>query len=174
MLALVVLAALGVTAALALAAPPPGKGKAAASTSTSTDGTTTASTHGKKPAKTGPSCRPQVALMLKGTLAADGAAAPSDLSVTVTGGNHAGRAYKAGTQPVAVAITAKTKITRRGKHDATLLKSGDRVIVQARVCKADLANGATPAPTAKKVTAKPAKSSSSDETTTSTDTTTNP
>jgi hypothetical protein len=33
------------------------------------------------------------------------------------------------------------------------LKSGFRVLIQARVCKADLANGATPALTATKVIA---------------------
>ncbi|HET7573464.1 MAG TPA: hypothetical protein VFJ77_12445 [Gaiellaceae bacterium] len=135
------------TAAVAVAAPPPGKGK---------HGGAPATSHGKKP-KTGAGCRPQVSVILKGTLAADGAAAPSSLSVTVTGGNRAGRAYRAATQPVAVSIDTSTRVGRRGKHDPTLLQAGDRVVVQARVCKADLAQGAAPSLTATRVTANPAK-----------------
>jgi hypothetical protein len=119
----------------AVAAPPPGKGKPT----------------------TGPGCKPAVAVILTGTLAADGAAAPFTLSVTVTGGNHAAKAYKNGAQPVSVSVTTTTKINRQGDHNSADLKSGDRVNVHATVCKADLANGATPALIAKRVTAHPAK-----------------
>jgi hypothetical protein len=92
---------------------------------------------------------------LTGKLAADGTAAPSNLSVTVTGGNHFAEAYKSGTQPVSIAVTASTKVNRRGDHNAADLKSGDRVNIHARACAADLANGATPALTATRVVAHP-------------------
>src|SRR5215472_17426440 len=110
---------------------------------------------GKKPPKTGAGCKPNVSVILTGKLAADGAAAPSSLSVTVTGGNHWAKAYKAGTQPVSVAITTSTKVNRQGDHNAADLKSGDRVNIRARSCAADLANGATPALTATRVVAHP-------------------
>lgn len=152
------------TVPVALAAPPPGKGKPGTTTGT----TTTTATKGKKPPKTGAGCRPLVSVILKGTLAADGAAAPSTLSVNVTGANNVGKAYKAATQPTPVAVDAKTKVNRRGKHDPALLKSTDRVVVTARMCKADLAGGATPALTATRVVANPAKSSSTDTNTTTT------
>jgi len=134
---LTVLALAAVAASAAIAAPPPGKGK---------------------PPTTGVGCKPAVSVVLKGTLAANGAAAPSTLSVTVTGGNKFATAYKNGTQPVAVAITTSTKISRQGDHNPADLKSGDLVNIQASVCKADLAHGATPALTAKRVTAHPATS----------------
>ncbi len=46
----------------------------------------------------------------------------------------------------------------RGTNSKTLadLLAGDRVLVQAKVCKADLAQGATPPLTAKRVVAHPA------------------
>ena len=67
-------------------------------------------------------------------------------------------AYKNGTQPITVTITTATKINRQGDHNALHLKTGDRVNIQARTCKADLANGATPPLTASRVTAHPASS----------------
>ena len=79
--------------------------------------------------------------------------APSSLSVTVKGGNHFAAAYKKAAQPVAVAVTAQTKVRRQGKTSPADLKTGDLVNVQARACKADLAHDATPALTAVRVTA---------------------
>jgi hypothetical protein len=134
------LALVGAMAALAassaLAAPPPGKGKPT----------------------TGAGCRPAVSVILRGTLAASGAAAPFTLSVTATGGNHFAHAYVKGTQPVSVSVTTETRVNRQGDTNPADLKSGDLVNIQARVCKADLANGATPALTAFRVTAHPASS----------------
>ena len=161
-------AVLGFAAAFAVAAPP-GKDKkqtnvtttstpGTTDTTTTSDSTTTSERHGKKPAKTGAACRPRVSVILRGTLAADGAAAPFALSMTVTGGNGAGRVYAAATQPTSVAVTAATRVSRRGDHNPADLKSGDRVVVQAVACKADLAGGATPPLTAKRVTANPPKS----------------
>jgi hypothetical protein len=122
--------ALGVSAAVA--APPPAKGK---------------------PPTTGVGCKPMVTVVLKGTLAA--APGPTSLSVTVTRANRHGRAYATAVQPTAVLVTTDTKVRRRGKAELDELLFGDRVLVQARVCKADLANGATPALTATRVVAHP-------------------
>lgn len=122
-----------VLSSLAVAAPPSGKGK---------------------PPTTGAGCKPSVAVILTGKLAADGAAAPSSLSVTVTGGNRFAKAYKSPTsQPVSVAITSSTKINRQGDHNPADLKMGDRVNIQARACMADLKSATPPALTATRVTA---------------------
>jgi hypothetical protein len=116
-----------VAAAVATAAPPPKK----------TDTTSTTP------------CRANVAVILTGKLAADGTA--TALSVTVTGGNAAGKAYKALTQPLSVAVDTKTKVVRNGASKAENLKSGDKVNIQAKACKK-----ATPGSvTATKVVARP-------------------
>lgn len=112
-----------------------------------------------KPPKTGVGCRPYVSIILKGTLAADGSA--SSVSVNVTGGNFHAKAYKAAS-PVTVTVTTATKVIRSGKKSATDLKKDDLVNIQARACKADLANDATPALTAVRITAH-APSSDSDD-----------
>jgi hypothetical protein len=134
MIAAVVVAA--VAASTALAAPPPGKGKP----------------------PTGPGCRPAVAVILHGTLAGNGGAAPFTLTLTAKSGNHFAQAYVKGSQPVSISATVQTKINRQGDKNPADLKSGDLATVQARACKADLANGATPALTATRVTAHPASS----------------
>jgi hypothetical protein len=126
-----VAAALGASAAVA--APPPGKGK---------------------PPATGEGCKPKVTVVLKGTLAA--APGATSLSVNVTKANRHGRAYVAAAQPTSVLVDEDTKVRRRGKKELGDLLSGDRVLVQARTCKADLAEGATPQLTAKRVVAHPA------------------
>ena len=125
-----VIASLGVSAAVA--APPPGKGK--------------------PPAK-GEGCKPKVTVVLKGTLIG------APLSVDVTSANRWGRAYVPGTASTSIAVDTNTKVRRNGnKTLITELVVGDRVLVQARVCKADLANEATPpALTAVRVVAHPAK-----------------
>jgi len=118
-----VAASLGVSAAVA--APPPGKGK---------------------PPTTGESCKPKVTVVLKGTLAATPGVSASALSVNVTRANRWGRAYVAASQPTSVGVDAKTKVRRQGMKTLGDLRSGDRVLVQARTCKAELAEGATPPP----------------------------
>lgn len=138
--ALVSLAVLGlVGASVAFAAPPPGKGNPHATT------TTTA-----KPATTGPGCKPAIAVILKGALTADGTA--SSISMHVTGGNRFARGFKTAGSAT-VTLTTSTKIVRGGKAAATDLKTNDLVNVQARACKADMANDATPALTAVRITA---------------------
>jgi hypothetical protein len=129
---LVGLVALGLSASVAVAAPPPGKGK---------------------PLPTGPTCKPKVTVVLKGTLASVSA---DTLGVTVTHGNRWARAYvDAGT--ATVKVTEDTNVRRNGMKEVTDLVALDRVLVQARVCKADLlAVGPPPALTAVRVVAHPA------------------
>jgi hypothetical protein len=114
-------------ASVAVAAPPAGKGKPE---------------NTGKPLATGTGCKPMVAVVLRGTLAADAGTAPTSLSVSVTGGNHFAAAWR--NQTVSIALTPNTRINRQGDRNAGDLKSGDSVNIQARACKADLANNATP------------------------------
>ena len=125
----------GLAVSSAVAAPPEGKGKP----------------------RTGESCKPKIAVVLKGTLMS---ASTTSLSMNVTGANRWGRAYKdAGT--ASVTLDTKTKVRGGGmKTVADLLadlKAGDRVRVQARVCKDDLKDDAKPPLTASKVIGHPAK-----------------
>ena len=131
LLGALVIASLGVSAAVA--APPPGKGKPT----------------------TGVGCKPKVTVVLKGTLAVAPVAPVTTLSVNVTKANRHGRAYVSASA-VTVTVNADTKVRRQGEKRLADLELGDRVLVQARVCKADLAEGATPpALTASKVVAHP-------------------
>lgn len=126
----------GITAAMlsvsaAVAAPPEGKGK---------------------PPTTGAGCKPKVTVVLKGTLTG------APLSVDVTSANRWGRAYVAGTASTSIAVDpTTTKVRRQGKKLITDLVVGDRVLVQARVCKASLVDGEMPTITAVRVVAHPAK-----------------
>ena len=126
--------AAGLAASAAIAAPPPGKGK---------------------PLTIGAGCKPMVTVVLKGTI--DSASAGS-LSVDVTSANRWGRAYVPGTALTTVGVDLNTKVRRNGNTTpaAGLLK-GDWVLVQARTCKADLAESAMPPLMATRVVAHPAK-----------------
>lgn len=128
--------ALGVSSAVA--APPIGKGKPPTA---------------GKPATTGPTCKPKVTVVLKGSLTG------APLSVDVTSANRWGRAYVPGSASTSIVVDANTKVRRHGKKLITDLVVGDRVLVQARACKADLlVEGTPPAPlTAVRVVAHPAK-----------------
>jgi len=102
----------------AIGAPPAGKGK---------------------PPATGPGCKPQVALIAKGDAKAD--ATTTQVQVKVTGGNSfAGPLFANNTTTdVTVTVASSTKITSGGAPAAlTSIKSGERVLVQYKVCKADL------------------------------------
>ena len=128
------LAALGLTASIAIAAPPPGKGKPASPGNSATAG---------KPSPTGPTCKPKVTVVLKGTV---DSSSTGSLSVDVTSANRWGRAYVPGTAQVTV--TPETKVRRNGNSTPiTGLVEGDWVLVQARACKADLAGNPPPTPT---------------------------
>jgi hypothetical protein len=131
---LVGLATASVVVSSALAAPPPGKGK---------------------PPASGPGCRPMITVVVKGTLASTPGASAISLSVNVTSGNHWGQAYVTGTQPVSISVNSATKVRRQGKKTLGDLLKDDLVLVQARACKADLANNATPPLTARMVVAHP-------------------
>jgi hypothetical protein len=110
-----------------------------------------------KPPTTGANCKPAVAVVLKGTLTAAGSATlPFGLSVNVTSGNKHSAAWRKLTQPVSIQVTSTTKINRQGHHSSTDLLSGDRVVVQARACKADTVAAMLPSLTAVRVTAHPA------------------
>jgi len=128
----------GLAVSSAVAAPPEGKGKP----------------------KTAEGCKPKVAVVLRGTLSSASATA---LGVDVTRGNRWGRAYLGGTAVTSVAVNASTKVRRQGKKTVADLVVGDRVLVQARVCKADLAESAKPDLTASKVIAHPAKATQEEE-----------
>ena len=130
--------ALGVSSAIA--APPPGKGKPEAA---------------GKPATTGALCRPKVTVVLKGTLTSSVA---GSLGMEVKQGNRWARAYTSlGT--ATLVVNDGTMVRRNGNKLAGALVVGDRVLVQARACKADLAaTGALPALTAVRVVANPPKS----------------
>ena len=138
-LVLVGLVAVVLTASSAIAAPPAGKGKP----------------------RTGEGCKPKVAVVLKGTL---GSASATSLSMNVTGANRWGRAYNPGS--ASVTLDSKTKVRGSGmKSVADLLvdlKAGDRIRVQARVCKDDLKDNAKPSLTASKVIGHPAKAEKDD------------
>ena len=101
-----------------------------------------------KPKTTGEGCKPRIAVILKGTLTSAG----SPLTVKVTSANHWGKVYVGGSDKQ-VAVNSDTKVRGQGMKKVSELKSGFRVLIQARVCKADLANGATPSLTAAKVIA---------------------
>jgi hypothetical protein len=110
---------------------------------------------GKSPT-TGAGCKPKVTVVLRGTFTS---ASTTSLSMSVVGANHWGKAWKtAGT--ASVTLDDKTKVRGNGMKsvaDLSKLKSGDRVLVQARTCKADLASNAMPTLTAVRVVGHPAK-----------------
>jgi len=132
-----VVASLSVSAAVA--APPPGKGKPP---TTPPGGHATSPTSPKpgkgKPPKTGDNCA-------------------NSSAMDVTGSNRWGRAWaEAGS--ATLTVDEDTKVRRNGnKTLAAQLVSGDWVLVQARACKADLADDAMPALTAVRIVAHPAK-----------------
>ena len=132
---LVGLAAVALTASSALAAQPADKGK--------------------KPT-IGAGCKPKVTVVLKGTLKV------APLSVDVTSGNRWGRAYVEGTANTPITVNDDTKVRRQGKAEIGDLELGDRVLVQAKVCKAELKDNAVPALTARMVVAHPAKAEKDD------------
>lgn len=113
--------------------------------------------HGKSHAADATKCKP-ANVKLMGTLTSDPGATDTSFTMTVLKSNNAGKAYKlAGT--ATVTVDTKTKLHRHaaGVHGnkATVgdLALGDYAKVKAKVCKTDLADGATPELTARKVDA---------------------
>jgi hypothetical protein len=164
---LLALFALGLTASVALSAPP-SKGKPGVTTNTTSTSTTTTTTHGKKPATTGAHCKPKVKVVLNGILASAPGAGGTSFTLTVAKTNKAGKAYKPPhAQPVTIAVDSKTTFKRNNSKSEASLLVGDRVQVQARACKADLAHSATPALLAVHVVAHPPATAAETTTTTS-------
>lgn len=115
--------------------------------------------HGKGPDKNAnaPKCKP-ANVKLMGSLTSAPGAGDTSFTMTVLKANRAGQAYKqAGS--ATVSVDAKTRIHRHAagvkgnKASIGDLAMGDSVKVEARVCRADLANNAMPALTARKVDA---------------------
>jgi hypothetical protein len=111
-----------------------------------------------KPPKNGHGCNPAVTVMLAGVLAADVDPVDGDTSFTmvVKRSNRFGRAWKqAGS--ATINVDQKTKTRRKGAHNLGALAPNDRLLVTAKACKADLANGGMPDLTARKIAAHPAQ-----------------
>jgi len=89
-----------------------------------------------KPPTTGPGCKPNVTVMLKGSLTSDPGVGATSFTMNVTGANKHGLSLKG--LGVTIAVDAKTKIRRQGAKTVDALASGDRANVQLRRCKADL------------------------------------
>ena len=108
-------------------APPPGKGK---------------------PPATGDNCRPKVTVVLKGVATSDPESGATGFTMDVKGANRHGRqlvADPATSLTVNADLTAPgtTKVRRAGKQSSLdALESGDRVLVQFRLCKAAVAGDA--------------------------------
>ena len=140
-LLLAALAVAGLAVSSAVAAPPEGKGKP----------------------RTGEGCKPKITVVLKGTFVS---ASTTSFGMNVTGANRWGRAYNPSTANVT--LDTKTKVRGGGmKTVADLvadMKVGDRVLVQARVCKDDLKDpNAKPQLTASKVVGHPAKAENEED-----------
>jgi hypothetical protein len=117
-----------------------------------------------KPAKPDQSARCKPApVMLAGTLANDPAAGDTSLQLDVKHGNRLGRLYRKAGSPVSVNLDAKTRYRRDGEPSTLdALASGDRALVFAKVCRADVRKAvkegsALPAPTARAVLARAPK-----------------
>jgi hypothetical protein len=147
---LLALFALGLSAAsFAVAKPPPGKGKDKSSTSTST----TADPE---------NCHPKISVILKGDFVSGGG---DSFTMDVKQANNHGRQYVGS---LTLKVDSKTTFKRNGPAKLADFKSGDRLNVQARACKAskNAAPSSSAAPAAllaKRVTGHPAKASGSDD-----------
>ena len=88
------------------------------------------------PPKTGAGCRPQITLILNGTVA--GAPSGSTFQMAVTRANHHARGLVTATQ-LTIRTNSDTKIFREGTQTSlSTLQANDRVQVQFRFCKGDL------------------------------------
>lgn len=141
----------------AVAAPPPGKGKPETPGVQGKGKPETAGAQGKgKPQTQGVGCKPQVTVVLRGTFVS---ASTTSLSMNVVGANRWGRTWKtAGTASVTLDDTTKVRGNgMKSVADLSKLTLGDRVLVQARSCKADLEGAAPVTLTAVRVVGHPAK-----------------
>ena len=115
--------------------------------------------NGSKHPTTGAGCKPEIMVVLHGTVAAAPGSAPTlpfSLMVTVNSANAHGKAFVNPSTPLGISVTSSTRVSRQGSKTLSSLLQNDQVTVLARTCKADLANGAKPALTATMVSAHPA------------------
>jgi hypothetical protein len=115
--------------------------------------------NGSKKPTTGAGCKPQIMVVLHGTVAAAPGSAPTlpfSLMVAVQSANAHGRAFVNPGTPLGINVTSSTRVSRQGSNALSSLLQNDQVTVLARTCKADLAHGAKPALTATMVSAHPA------------------
>jgi hypothetical protein len=106
----------GLLVPVAAATPPTGKGK---------------------PSQQGPGCKPNVTVILKGTLTSDPGTNATSFTMNVTGTNAHGKSLK-GLGVAILVDPSKTKVRRQGAKTVESLAMGDRANVQIRRCKADL------------------------------------
>jgi hypothetical protein len=145
---------LGLAAAsFAVAKPPPGTGpNQSTSTSTTTPNPET--------------CHPRISVILKGDFISGGG---TSFSMNVKHSNFHGRDLVG--KPLTLMVDDKTSFKRNGPAKLSDFKSGDRLNVQARACKAKKGapkDSNPPALLAKRVTGHPAQSSDGSTTTTTT------
>jgi hypothetical protein len=115
--------------------------------------------NGSKPATTGAGCKPDITVVLHGTVAAAPGSTPTlpfSLMVNVKSANAHGKAFVNPNTPLGISVTSDTRVSRQGSKTLSSLAQNDQVTVHARTCKAALANGATPPLTATMVSAHPA------------------
>jgi hypothetical protein len=95
--------------------------------------------HGKSGAH-GPACRP-APVFLAGTLANDPAAGDTSFMLTVKHANRLGRRYASAGNPVTVSVDANTHYRKAGAASTLdALAQGDRVLIAAKTCRADVRN----------------------------------
>src|SRR3954451_15237109 len=72
---------------------------------------------GVKPPTTGTGCKPEVMVVLHGTVATAPGATPTlpfSLMLNISSANHAGAAFAKAAQPLPVSVTLTTKVSRQG------------------------------------------------------------
>jgi hypothetical protein len=97
--------------------------------------------HGKPDKST--RCHP-APVMLAGTLANEPAAGDTSFQVNVLKSNHYGRMFRNASGPLTVSVDAKTRYVK-DKQSSSLdaLAQNDRVLVLAKLCRADLKSART-------------------------------
>lgn len=93
----------------------------------------------KKPPPAGEGCKPNVSVILKGTLTSDPEfAGAGTFTMSTTGANKPGKAFVGGADET-ITVGADTKIRRQSSPKLVAsLESGDRAVVHFKACKGDL------------------------------------
>jgi hypothetical protein len=92
-----------------------------------------------KPPATGPNCKPNVSVILKGTLTSDPEfAGAGTFTMNTTRANKPGKVFVGGAAET-ITVGANTKIRRQNSPKLVAsLESGDRVVVHVKACKGAL------------------------------------